>query len=66
VRRWRPNWSHARDVAWFFLGVGVVIHETVLTSLDREWLLILAAGAMGLPGFRRGDQRRNRNRSGEE
>jgi uncharacterized membrane protein SirB2 len=66
VRRWRPNWSHVQDTVVFLIGAGIVLHDTFVTNLDRQWLIALAAAMMGLPGFRHLDLRRNRSRDRSE
>lgn len=45
------KWPLARDVLLFSGGMAGVIHETLLSHLERPTLLILFAAMMGLPAF---------------
>lgn len=45
-----------RDLVLFTGGLLGVIHETLLTDGERQSLLILFAGMMGLPVFLRKDE----------
>lgn len=46
-----------RDTVLFGFGLAGVIHETLLTDGERQYLLILFAGMMGLPVFLRKDEK---------
>lgn len=47
------QWPNFRDIVLFVVGLGGVLHETVLTASERPTLLILFAAMMGLPAFLR-------------
>lgn len=47
------QWPILRDAILFVVGLGGVLHETVLTQAERPTLLILFAAMMGLPAFLR-------------
>ena len=53
--RW-PTAAQVRDWLLCLAGVGVVVHETLLTQTERPALLVLAAGMMGLPAIMAGDR----------
>lgn len=50
-RRWQLRLS--RDLVLFGVGVGGVVHETIVYSGERPSLLILFAACMGLPLYLR-------------
>ena len=54
------KWPAFRDIALFAVGLLGVIHETLLTDLDRPSLLVLYAAMMGLPAFLQADEKRER------
>lgn len=48
--------SRLREADWrsslmFFVGLGGVLHEAILRTVDRPTLLMLFGGMMGLPAF---------------
>lgn len=51
----RPPWRLrlSRDAILFSAGLFGVLHETVLSEVDRPSLLVLFAGMMGLPLYLR-------------
>lgn len=53
---WMNVWRGLRDILLFLVGVIGVAHETFLTPVPRVELLILFAGALGLPVFLRANQ----------
>lgn len=46
----------SRDIVLFVAGLLGVLHETLFTNGDRQFLLIIFAGMMGLPVFIRKDE----------
>lgn len=46
-----------RDLVLFTFGLLGVLHETLRTDGDRQFLLMLFAGMMGLPVFLRKDEK---------
>lgn len=52
-------WGHWKDTVLFLGGLGGVIHETVVSGVDRPSLLVMFAAMMGLPAFLGADRRRN-------
>lgn len=48
------RWPLIRDLALFTMGALGVIHETVITRIERPSLLLLFAAMMGLPAFLNG------------
>lgn len=48
----------SRDSMLFAGGLLGVLHETVLTNVERPSLLVLFGGMMGLPAFLRADEKR--------
>lgn len=45
------RWPLIRDITLFISGLLGVLHETVLTTVERPTFLILFAAMMGLPAF---------------
>ena len=58
------SFRRVRDGALFLTGLLGVLHETVLTSLDRPDLLLLFAAMMGLPAFLGFDRGRGGEKEG--
>lgn len=48
MRRW-PKAAAVRDWILFTVGLAGVVHETVVTEVDRPGLLLLFAAMLGLP-----------------
>lgn len=46
AQRW---WPFVRDILAFLGGFAIMAYETLETSVDRPWLLVMAIGMMGLP-----------------
>lgn len=55
-RKWLDPKKISRDLVLFVAGLLGVLHETLLTNGDRQFLLIIFAGMMGLPVFIRKDE----------
>lgn len=55
----------ARDVALFVAGLAGVAHETLISPIERPWLLALFAVMLGLPNFIRLDEMRQRRKEDE-
>lgn len=47
------QWPLIRDIVLFTGGLLGVVHETLISSVERPTLLILFAAMMGLPAFLR-------------
>lgn len=50
------SWRVSRDSLLFFGGVAGIAYETVVGGAERPVLLVVLAGACGLPVFLRGDE----------
>lgn len=61
-----PWWRRiTRDLVLFGAGLALVAHETVAVAEPRYLLLIVAAGALGLPGVLRFDEARRTGDGGK-
>jgi hypothetical protein len=47
------RWPIIRDVLLFLGGLAGVMHETIISRVERPSLLLLFAAMMGLPAFLR-------------
>ena len=50
-------WQAFRDRTLFLGGLLGVVHETVISDVERPTLLLLFAAMLGLPAFLRADER---------
>jgi len=54
----KVNWPKiGRDTILLLAGLGIVLHETVWSNIERPSLLVLAAGLIGLPAYLRKDEK---------
>ena len=51
------RWPVVRDPGLFIGGFLGVVHETIISQVERPTLLLLFAAMMGLPAFLRADER---------
>lgn len=56
------KWRLSRDSVLFVAGLLGILHETVVSAVERPYLLILFATMSGLPAFLRLDERRSEDR----
>lgn len=62
ARRFRLNLARiSRDTVLFGGGMLGIIHETLISKIDRPNLLLLFAAMVGLPAFLRADERRGKS-----
>lgn len=52
------NWPLLRDLTLFVAGLLGVMHETLVSRVERPSLLLIFAAMMGLPAFLNGRGRR--------
>ena len=45
------RWPRVRDITLFLGGLAGIVHETVISHLERPTLLLLFAAMVGLPAF---------------
>jgi hypothetical protein len=57
-KSWLSDRHISRDSMLFAGGLLGVLHETVLTNVERPSLLVVFGGMMGLPAFLRADEKR--------
>jgi hypothetical protein len=58
VRGIRWHWPGVRDAVTFVVGAGGLVHEIAIQNVERPTILMICAGAMGLPAVMRVDDRR--------
>ncbi len=55
----QQQWQNGRDIILFLAGLSGVVHETLVSTVDRPTLLILFAAMMGLPAFLKKDEKKS-------
>lgn len=65
TRATRRKLRISRDATLFMVGLAGVLHETLISKVDRPTLLLLFAGMIGLPTFLRGDEHSQERGSGD-
>jgi hypothetical protein len=55
------RWPVYRDVILFVCGLAGVAHETLVSNVDRPWLLAIFGAMMGLPAFLQLDKRSDKD-----
>lgn len=55
------RWPPLRDAILFVSGLMGVAHETLVSKVERPWLLALFGAMMGLPAFLNIDRMRNKD-----
>lgn len=59
-KRLRWHWRLSRDSILFVVGIGGILHETLIQAgPERPSLLVLFAACIGLPAFLTRDEHKN-------
>lgn len=54
------RWTAYRDTILFTAGLLGVAHETLVSNVERPWLLAIFGAMMGLPAFLQLDRRNDK------